>query len=112
MKTSHCQKTDWKNRAQEPDDRSGQRHLKPQPKQANCVSMQIENNPSKRDSRDFEKAQSVINRGTQTSYTAFINKINSPIGITERKEQANLNLKIPTSRHIRDCIEGQPMDDP
>ena len=104
MATSHCPKTDWKNRAQDLNHRSGQRHFNPQPKQANHFSMQTENNPSKRDSRAFEKAQSVINRGTQTSYTAFIKKINSPTGITERKEQANLNLKIPTSRNIRDCL--------
>ena len=57
--------------------------------------MQAENNPSKRDSRDFEKAQSVITKGIQTSYTAFIKKINSQTGITQRKEQANLNLKNP-----------------
>ena len=57
--------------------------------------MQTENNPSKRDSRAFEKAQSVINRGTQTSQTTFLKKINSPKGITQRKDQANLNLKNP-----------------
>ena len=57
--------------------------------------MQTENNPSKRDSRAFEKAQSVINRGTQTIHTKFINKINASTGITERKEQGNLNLKNP-----------------
>ena len=57
--------------------------------------MQVGNNPSKRDSRDFEKAQSVITKGIQTSYTAFIKKINSQAGITQRKEQANLNLKNP-----------------
>ena len=57
--------------------------------------MQAENNPSKRDSRAFEKAQSVITKGIQTSYTAFIKKINTQTGITQRKEQANLNLKNP-----------------
>ena len=57
--------------------------------------MQEENNPSKRDSRDFKKAQSVITKGIQTSYTTFIKKINSETGITQRKEQANLNLKNP-----------------
>ena len=34
------------------------------PNRPDYFSMQTENNPSKRDSRDFEKAQSVINRGT------------------------------------------------
>ena len=82
------------------------------PNRPSYFSMQTENNPSKRNSRAFEKAQSVITKGIQTSYTTFIKKINSQIGIIERKEQANLNLTIPTSRHIRDCLEVQPVDDP
>ena len=57
--------------------------------------MQVENNRSKRDSRAFEKAQSVITKGIQTRCIAFKKKINSQTGITQRKEQANLNLKNP-----------------
>ena len=82
------------------------------PNRPNYFSMQAENNPSKKDSRASEKVESVITKGTQKSYTTFIKKINSQIGIIERKEQANLNLTIPTSMHIRDCLEAQPADDP
>ena len=81
------------------------------PNRPNYFSMQAGNNPSKKGSRDSEKAESVITKGTQTSYTTFIKKINSQTGILERKEQANLNLTIPTSKHIRDCLELQPADD-
>ena len=65
------------------------------PNRPSYFSMQTENNPSKRDSKAFEKAQSVITKGLQTSYTTFIKKIHSQTGITQRKEQANLNLKNP-----------------
>ena len=82
------------------------------PNRPNYFSMQAGNNPSKKDSRASKKAESVITKGTQTSYTAFIEKINSQTGIIEIKKQANLNLKIPTSRHIRDYLGVQPMDDP
>ena len=82
------------------------------PNRPNYFSMQAGNNPSKKDSMASEKAESVITKGTQTSYIAFIKKINSQTGIIERKEQANLNLTIPTSRHIHDCLEVQPADDP
>ena len=72
------------------------------PNRPNYFSMQAGNNPSKRDSRAFKKAQSVITKGTQTSYTAFIKKINSETWITQRKEQANLNLKNPYFQaHLR-----------
>ena len=86
--------------------------------------------------RAFEKARSVVTKGIQISNTAFIKKINSQTGITQRKEQANLNLKNPyfqaytrlyrraTHRWhttvqysnprmqtcIRDCVEGKLMD--
>ena len=56
MTTSHCQKTVWKNRAQDLNHRSGQRHLNPQPKQANHFSMQTENNPSKKRLKGFRKS--------------------------------------------------------
>ena len=47
------------------------------PNKPKYFSMQIVNNPSKRDSRAFEKAQRVITQCIQTSYIAFIRKIHS-----------------------------------
>ena len=47
------------------------------PNRPSYFSMQTENKPSKWNPRAFEKAQSVVTKGIQTSNTAFITKINS-----------------------------------
>ena len=46
------------------------------PNRPSYFSMQTENNPSKRNSRAFEKAQSMVTKGFQTNNTVFIKKIN------------------------------------
>ena len=47
------------------------------PNRTGYFNMQTENNPSKINPRAFEKAQSVVTKGIQTSSTVFIKKINS-----------------------------------
>jgi len=57
--------------------------------------MQTVNNPSKKAQRASEQAQTVINRGTQTGQTTFINKMHSETRIPQSKDQANFNFKNP-----------------
>ena len=44
------------------------------PNRPSYLNMQTENNPSKRNPRAFEKAQSVVTKGLQTNNTVFIKK--------------------------------------
>ena len=65
--------------------------------------MQAVNKPSKNTQEIPKKQGNVITNSTQTQYTAFLKKDHSETGTKQRKEQAKLILKIPTSRSIRDC---------
>ena len=95
--------TDWKNRVQDPDHWSGPRHFNLVPKQAKNFRMKTVNKPSKRDSRAFEKAISMITQGIQTNFPALIRKIHSGNRDHNKKRTSKLYFKIPTSRSIRDC---------
>ena len=69
--------------------------------------MQTKNNPSKRNPRAFEKAQSVVTKGLQTNNTIFIKKANTQTRITQREGQANPILKNPYFQAcMRLCIRA------
>ena len=95
VRINHCQKTEWKNRAQDPEHRSEQRHFNLQPKPAKILQHADSKQSKQKGSRASEKAQTVINRGTQIGQTTFINKIHSETRITQSKDQANFNFKNP-----------------
>ena len=53
----------------------------------------------------------MITNSIQTNYTAFLKKFHLETGTKQRKEQAKLILKTPTSRRIRNCLEVQLAND-
>ena len=63
------------------------------PNRPSYFSMQTENNPSKRDSRDFEKAQSVITNRSSNIHHSIYKKFHTEIGNTHTEGQANPILK-------------------
>ena len=79
------------------------------PNRPSYFSMQTKNNPSKRDSRAFEKAQSVItNRSSNRHHNIYKESPHRNRKYTQRGTSKPNPKKIPISRLICDCIEEQP----